>query len=69
MTIYIGLMSGTSCDGLDIAGVKINNQKNLPSCELLFFSNYAYTNELKEKLLHYAVSHFCKYAHLSSIRN
>lgn len=49
-------MSGTSCDGLDIAGLKINSNREKPDCELAFFEQHHYAKALKECLLHLAVA-------------
>lgn len=45
--IAIGLMSGTSLDGVDAALVKIENEK----FELLKFITHRYTNEFKNKIM------------------
>ena len=44
--IALGLMSGTSCDGLTVAAVR------LQPFEVLAFENYAYTPALQKRLLH-----------------
>lgn len=48
--IYIGLMSGTSADGIDVAAVRIENKNNKICCELLAFENYAYPTEVRERI-------------------
>ncbi len=47
----IGLMSGTSCDGIDCALVKITEGKKV---ELIAFVSDPYDDALREKLLHVA---------------
>ena len=37
--IYIGLMSGTSADGIDAAAVEISGDSVHPQCKLLAFEN------------------------------
>ncbi len=44
--IFIGTMSGTSHDGIDICSVSINNKK----IELLNFGSYKYPNSLKKDI-------------------
>ena len=44
--IALGLMSGTSCDGLTVVAVR------LQPFEVLAFENYAYTPALQKRLLH-----------------
>ncbi len=46
----VGLMSGTSLDGVDVALVKINNKKH-PTFEMIEFETIGYSNVLKEKVL------------------
>ena len=46
----VGLMSGTSLDGIDVALVKIINKKQ-PIFEMVEFLSIPYTKELKEKIL------------------
>jgi anhydro-N-acetylmuramic acid kinase len=48
---YLGLMSGTSCDGVDIACLKIDAE----SFELEFFQSFPYPESLKNRLLDCAV--------------
>lgn len=51
-TIYsLGLMSGTSLDGIDIALVKHTNLNNQTSHELISFKTYPYNDELKQRIL------------------
>ena len=46
----VGLMSGTSLDGVDAALVKITNQKN-PTFEMVEFVSVPYSEDLKRKVL------------------
>lgn len=48
--IYIGLMSGTSADGIDAAAVEISGDSIHPSCKLLAFENFSYKPEVREKI-------------------
>ncbi len=48
--IILGLMSGTSLDGLDIALCKISGNAIKTSCELLQFETIPYSTELKNEL-------------------
>lgn len=51
-TIYsLGLMSGTSLDGVDIAYVKHENENGNTNHELIAFKTYPYSKELKQKIL------------------
>ncbi|MCX6075280.1 MAG: anhydro-N-acetylmuramic acid kinase [Campylobacterales bacterium] len=45
---YIGVMSGTSLDGIDVVLCEINSK----SCRLLFSSEYPFDKKLKEDVLH-----------------
>lgn len=47
--IGAGLMSGTSCDGIDIAICEFNTNKKLP--RILFFNMFEYPSDIKEILL------------------
>ncbi|RFA34070.1 anhydro-N-acetylmuramic acid kinase [Virgibacillus dokdonensis] len=47
--IVIGLMSGTSLDGIDAAIVKINEDHAL-NFELLHFASFSYSKEMKERI-------------------
>ena len=44
----IGIMSGTSVDGIDVGLVKINGLKS--SVELIAFENYPFSNEVREQI-------------------
>lgn len=46
--LYIGVMSGTSLDGIDISLCEIDNN----SCKLISKQEYAYDRALKEEVLH-----------------
>ncbi len=48
--IYIGIMSGTSADGIDIAAAEIDGGFEHPSCRLIAFENYAYDNTVRERI-------------------
>ncbi|MEA2073487.1 MAG: anhydro-N-acetylmuramic acid kinase [Campylobacterota bacterium] len=45
--LYIGVMSGTSMDGIDIALCKIDSTK----CELVYFEEYPFDANLKREIL------------------
>ncbi|QOY54638.1 anhydro-N-acetylmuramic acid kinase [Candidatus Sulfurimonas marisnigri] len=45
--LYIGVMSGTSLDGVDVVLCKIDSQ----SCELVFSCEYPFDDDLKEDIL------------------
>ncbi|QCS50816.1 anhydro-N-acetylmuramic acid kinase [Picosynechococcus sp. PCC 11901] len=47
----IGLMSGTSVDGIDAALVEIQGEADAIEIELLGFTTYSYPSELREKIL------------------
>ncbi len=49
--LALGLMSGTSCDGLDIALIAIKGQKQNTVLRFLAGRSYPYTEEQREKLL------------------
>ena len=46
--LYIGVMSGTSLDGVDIALCKINSS----SCKLISSAEYPFDKDLKKEILH-----------------
>ncbi len=46
--LYVGTMSGTSVDGLDVSIVNFIDDNNF---KLIDYKEYPYTNELKEKIL------------------
>ena len=48
--IYIGLMSGTSADGIDAAAVEISGDSVHPQCKLLAFENMPYPTEVRSKI-------------------
>lgn len=48
--IYIGLMSGTSVDGIDAAAVEIDGGADHPACRLLAFANTPYTNDIRQRI-------------------
>jgi anhydro-N-acetylmuramic acid kinase len=45
--LYIGIMSGTSLDGVDVALCEINAE----SCKLLHFKEFSFDSELKRRVL------------------
>jgi anhydro-N-acetylmuramic acid kinase len=51
MTITIGLMSGTSVDGIDAALVDITSSATEPKIELIAGETYAYPPELRDRIL------------------
>ncbi len=48
--IYIGIMSGTSADGIDVAAAEIEGDTLHPSCKLLAFVNAPYSNEVRQRI-------------------
>ncbi len=48
--IYIGIMSGTSADGIDIAAAEINGGFEHPSCRLIAFENFPYEDTVRERI-------------------
>ena len=48
--LIVGLMSGTSFDGLDVALCRISNSGMQTSCELVNFETVSYPNDFKEEL-------------------
>lgn len=48
--VYIGLMSGTSVDGIDAAAVEISGDVLAPKCRLLAFENLAFCEELRSRI-------------------
>lgn len=48
--IYIGIMSGTSVDGIDVAAVEINGDVKHPNCKLLAFKNTPYGNDDRARI-------------------
>ncbi|SHE80166.1 anhydro-N-acetylmuramic acid kinase [Marinitoga hydrogenitolerans DSM 16785] len=49
--IILGLMSGTSADGLDVALVKVSGREENTKFELLKFKSITYSTSLKEKII------------------
>lgn len=48
--IYIGLMSGTSADGIDVAAVELYGGYTHPKCKLLAFENIPYPAPVRDKI-------------------
>lgn len=48
--IYIGIMSGTSADGIDVAAVEIDGDIVHPDCKLLAFKNVPYPKEVRDRI-------------------
>ena len=48
--IYIGIMSGTSADGIDVAAVKIDGDTVHPDCKLLAFKNVPYSKDVRDRI-------------------
>lgn len=48
--IYIGIMSGTSADGIDVAAAKIDGDTIHPNCTLLAFENVPYPPKVRERI-------------------
>lgn len=46
----IGIMSGTSVDGIDVGLVKIKGHGLKSSVELIAFENYPFSNEVREQI-------------------
>lgn len=55
MAYAIGLMSGTSLDGIDVALVKIEGVDESTTCELLHYKSYPYSADLQREIMN--VSH------------
>jgi anhydro-N-acetylmuramic acid kinase len=49
--LAIGLMSGTSADGVDAALVRIEWEEAIPNIQLLAFDTYPYPTEVREEVL------------------
>lgn len=45
--IYVGVMSGTSADGIDVAAVELTGEPTHPNCKLLAFESTPYAEETK----------------------
>ena len=60
----IGLMSGTSTDGVDVACIELNSKKEIT---LLAFESYSYPDELKKRLLNIGNSGETTAAEISSL--
>ncbi len=48
--IFIGIMSGTSADGIDIAAAEIDGGFEHPSCRLIAFENFPYEPSVRERI-------------------
>lgn len=48
--IYVGVMSGTSADGIDVAAIELTGEPTHPECKLLAFENFSYTEETKAEV-------------------
>ena len=48
--IYIGLMSGTSADGIDAAAVEIVRIEGKVNCKLLAFENFSYPSDVRARI-------------------
>ncbi len=48
--IYIGIMSGTSVDGIDVAAAEIDGGYTHPSCRLIAFENYPYDKDIQQRI-------------------
>lgn len=49
-SIYIGVMSGTSADGIDVAAVELTGEPTHPKCTLSAFESFPYTEETKVQI-------------------
>ncbi len=49
-SIYIGIMSGTSVDGIDVAAAEIDGGYLHPSCRLIAFENFPYDKDIQNKI-------------------
>ena len=63
-TYAIGLMSGTSTDGVDVACIEFNSKKEI---KLIAFESYSYPDELKKSLLKIGNSGETTAAEISSL--
>lgn len=50
--LYIGLMSGTSADGIDVALVALDSAQKMPA--LVLGRTYAWSDALRDKIMHYS---------------
>lgn len=48
--IYVGVMSGTSADGIDVAAIELAGEPTHPECKLLAFENFPYAEETKTEI-------------------
>ena len=49
--LFIGLISGTSADGIDAALVRFDDDTDTSRCELLLGRTYPWTADLRERLV------------------
>ena len=54
--IVAGFMSGTSMDGLDVSCARYYKQGNVWKFNLVASKTFAYTQEIKQKLIHGLIS-------------
>ncbi|MCA9470666.1 MAG: anhydro-N-acetylmuramic acid kinase [Nitrospirales bacterium] len=66
--IVVGLMSGTSADGIDVAIVKIRNTTHRLSIKLISFESVPYSRSLRKRLLQAAEhAHVAEICHLHAL--
>ncbi|MEM1096414.1 MAG: anhydro-N-acetylmuramic acid kinase [Bacteroidota bacterium] len=65
--VVVGIMSGTSLDGVDVALTRLSGSGSAIAVELLAFHSEAYTPELREALLRNAAAHTSNVRDLSQL--
>jgi anhydro-N-acetylmuramic acid kinase len=63
--LAVGLMSGTSMDGVDAALVRLNSERDDPEVRLVAFKTLPYPDEQRENLMNVASGHQCTAADIA----
>ena len=63
----IGLISGTSVDGIDAALVEILSEKNIPEIQLKAFQTIPYDEKIKKRILEASAHHLVSLDHLCEL--